>query len=182
MPKVIFRNIEQRDLETIRQWRNSPAIARNMFSSGEITKEQQREWYESVCRGERGFCWFVESEGQAVGYASLACAERAEDTYEVGLYIGNQAFTNGGGYGSSILFNIMQEAFEKLHAHKVICEVLAFNVPAIKLYEKFGMQKQGYFKGYLKRGNERIDCVSYAIFEQEWQALRDGLYERIFNR
>ncbi len=88
----------------------------------------------------------------------------------------------GGGYGSSILFNILQEAFEKLHAHKVICEVLAFNVPAIKLYEKFGMQKQGYFKEYLKRGNERIDCVSYAIFEQEWQALRDGLYERVFNR
>ena len=87
-----------------------------------------------------------------------------------------------GGYGSAILFNIMQEAFEKLHAHKVICEVLAFNAPAIHLYEKFGMQKQGYFKDYLKRDNERIDCVSYAIFEQEWQAHRDGLYEKICNR
>lgn len=96
MPKVTFRKIEERDLETIRQWRNSPAIARNMFSSGVITEEQQRGWYESICRGERGHCWFVESNGQAVGYASLARAERAEDTYEFGLYVGNQALTGGG--------------------------------------------------------------------------------------
>lgn len=95
MPNVAFRNIEERDLETLRQWRNTHHIARNMFSSGEITKEQQREWYESVCRGERGYCWFVESDGQAVGYASLALAERVEDTYEFGLYVGNHAVVNG---------------------------------------------------------------------------------------
>jgi len=64
----------------------------------------------------------------------------------------------------------------------VICEVLAFNNQAIHLYEKFGMQKQGYFKDYLKRDNERIDCVSYAIFEQEWQILRNDLYEKINRR
>lgn len=179
MPKVTFRNIEKRDLETIRQWRNTPEIARNMFSSGVITEEQQLAWYESVCRGEHGHCWFVESDGQAVGYASLSRAERAEDTYEFGLYVGNQVVAKWGGYGSAILFNIMQEAFEKLHAHKVICEVLAFNAPAIHLYEKFGMQKQGYFKDYLKRDNERIDCVSYAIFEQEWQHVREALFKRI---
>lgn len=97
MPKVSFRSIEERDLETIRQWRNSPEIARNMFSSGIITELQQFAWYESVCRGERGNCWFVESDGMAVGYASLARAERAEDTYEFGLYIGNQIVANGGG-------------------------------------------------------------------------------------
>ncbi|MBR1792041.1 MAG: GNAT family N-acetyltransferase [Bacteroidales bacterium] len=77
-----------------------------------------------------------------------------------------------------MLFNILWEAFEKLHAHKVICQVLAFNAAAIHLYEKFGMQQQGYFKDYLKRDKERIDCISYAIFEQEWQKLRDDLYKR----
>lgn len=41
MPKVSFRSIEERDLETIRQWRNSPEIARNTFSSGTITEQQQ---------------------------------------------------------------------------------------------------------------------------------------------
>lgn len=76
-------------METIRQWRQHAEIARNMFSSGVITEEQQLAWYESVYRGERGHCWFVESDGQAVGYASLARAERAEDTYEFGLCIGN---------------------------------------------------------------------------------------------
>ena len=182
MPKVTFRSIEERDLETIRQWRNSPNIARNMFSSGVITEEQQRGWYESVCRGERGYCWFVESAGQPVGYASLSRAERSEDTYEFGLYVGNQEFANGGGCGSAILYNILQEAFRNLNAHKVICEVLAFNTPAIRLYEKFGMRQQGYFKDYLKRDNERIDCVSYAIFEQEWQQVRNDLYECICKR
>lgn len=144
MFKESFRSIEISDLDTIRQWRNSPEIARNMFSSGIITEQQQFAWYESVCHGERGYCWFVESDGQAVGYASLSRAERAEDTYELGLYDGNRLLQNGG--DSAILFNIMQEAFETLHAHKVICEVLAFNATAIHLYEKFGMQKQGYLR------------------------------------
>lgn len=174
MPKVTFRDIEMRDLETIRQWRNSPVISRNMFSTVTITAEQQLKWYESVCRGERGHCWLVESEGQPVGYASLARAERAEDTYEFGLYIGNQQLV-GKGYGAAILFSILDKGFEELNAHKIICEVLAFNTPAIRLYERFGLQKQGYFKGYLKRDNERIDCVSYAIFKQDWQQLRDSL-------
>ena len=181
MPKVTFRNIKSSDLETIRMWRNSPDISRNMFSSGTITEEQQLRWYESVCRGERGYCWFVESEGQPVGYASLVHAERAEDTYEFGLYIGNQQFI-GGGYGSAILFNILEYGFTKLNAHKIICEVLSFNVPAIALYERFGLQKQGYFRGYLKRENERIDCVSYAIFKDEWQQLRDGLSKYVLSR
>lgn len=96
MPNVTFRAIEERDLETLRQWRNTPDIARNMFSSGFITEEMQRGWYESVCRGERGHCWFVESNGHAVGYASLCRAERSEDTYEFGLYIGNQQLMGGG--------------------------------------------------------------------------------------
>ena len=178
MPKVAFRNIEYCDLETIRMWRNSPDIARNMFSTGIITEEQQQLWYESVCRGERGYCWFVESEGQPVGYASLTRAERAEDTYEFGLYIGNQKFI-GAGYGSAILFNILEYGFAKLNAHKIICEVLSFNTPAIKLYERFGLQKQGYFKDFLKRDNERIDCISYAIFNEEWKQHRDILNKYI---
>lgn len=182
MPKVTFRNIKSSDLETIRMWRNSPDIARNMFSSGTITEEQQLRWYESVCRGERGYCWFVESEGQPVGYASLAHAERAEDTYEFGLYIGNLQFIGWGGYGSAILFNILEYGFAKLNANKIICEVLSFNTPAIKLYERFGLQKQGYFKDFLKRDDERIDCVSYAIFNEEWQQLRDGLSKYILSR
>ena len=76
----------------------------------------------------------------------------------------------------------MQEAFGRLRAHKVICEVLAFNAAAIRLYERFGMQKQGCFKDYLKRDNERIDCVSYAIFNEDWQRIRNGLYEKIHSR
>lgn len=181
MPNVLFRSIEERDLETLRQWRNRPEIARNMFSSGYITEEGQKAWYQSLLRGERGMCWFVESEGEPVGYASLSKAERADDTYEFGLYIGNQQL-NGGGYGSAILFNILHEAFDNLRAHKVICEVLVFNDRAIRLYEKFGMKKQGYFKEYLKRDNERIDCVSYTIFNEEWQKLRDSLNEKIHRR
>ena len=37
-------------------------------------------------------------------------------------------------------------------------------------------------KEYLKRDNERIDCVSYAIFNEEWQKLRDSLNEKIHRR
>ena len=181
MPEISFRNIEYQDLETLRQWRNSPNIARNMFSFGVITKEQQQAWFESIYRGERGHCWFVESAGTSVGYASLCLAERSNDCYEIGLYVGNQELI-GGGYGSAILFNLLYEAFSKLNAHKVICEVLAFNTPAIKLYEKFGMQVQGYYKDFLKRGTERIDCVSYALFKQEWQNSRDELFRQVLKR
>ena len=88
----------------------------------------------------------------------------------------------GVGHSAAFLFNILQEAFETLLAHKVICEVLAFNAPAIHLYEKFWMQRQGYFKEYLKRDNERIDCVSYAIFNEDWQRIRNDLYEMISRR
>ena len=181
MPKVTFRNIEVCDLETIRMWRNSPNIARNMFSTGTITEEQQLQWYESICRGERGYCWFVESESLPVGYASLIRAERAEDTYEFGLYIGNPQFLEGG-YGSAILFNLLEYGFVKLNAHKIICEVLSFNMSAIKLYERFGLQKQGYFKDFLKRGVERIDCISYVIFNEEWKQLREDLSKYITSR
>lgn len=174
MQKVTFRNIKETDLNTIRKWRNSSDIARNMFSSGEITEKQQQEWYKSVCRGERGYCWFVESNGVPIGYASLSRAERSDDTYEFGLYIGNQNLA-GQGYGSAILFELFHEAFYKLNAYKVICEVLAFNSTAIKLYERFGMKRQGYYKAYLKRNNDRIDCISYAIFKDEWDNLCNDL-------
>jgi len=97
MEDVDFRNIQEEDLEMLRNWRNSETISKYMFTNKHISAEDQMNWYRKISDDVSSHYWIVVCQTEPIGFASLVPAEKADDTYEFGLYLGNPYFKNMGG-------------------------------------------------------------------------------------
>lgn len=74
---------------------------------------------------------------------------------EIGIGIKKSAW--GLGIGSMLMEKLLDFAFNKAHTEIISLEVRSDNKRAIHLYEKYGFQKVGCFKGYFKINGEFID-------------------------
>ena len=63
----------------------------------------------------------------------------------------------GNGIGSKLMLFVIDFAKDVAHAEIVSLEVRSDNERAIKLYEKYGFEKIGTFKGFFKIDGEKVD-------------------------
>jgi RimJ/RimL family protein N-acetyltransferase len=67
------------------------------------------------------------------------------------------------GVGSALLASAIEGA-KNLGAHKIILEVFPHNERAIRLYERYGFEREGFFRRHYRRRNGEL-----------WDALPMGL-------
>lgn len=64
---------------------------------------------------------------------------------------------------------ILEIGFKNLKLKKIYLNVLSTNLRAIKFYNKFGFKKEGCFKKHIKKGNNYIDLLWYAIIDDDFK-------------
>jgi RimJ/RimL family protein N-acetyltransferase len=90
---VCLRQIGPKDLEMVRQWRNSSEISQYMAYRENITPEMQQKWYEGVCQ--RGDLYFVINiEGIDIGVINLKDIDFIKSESESGIFIADKSFQN----------------------------------------------------------------------------------------
>jgi len=95
------------------------------------------------------------SNGRVVGMASLeplarrAVGDVLSNAYALAIFVA--AEYQGIGVGSKLMEEILLLA-KRLHARMVILEVFENNIPALKLYEKYGFVKAGRLPVWVQRG------------------------------
>lgn len=70
-------------------------------------------------------------------------------------------------------------AFNSLGLHKLCCEVLAFNLPVIKLHKKFGFIIEGILRDQHKIDDDFVDVYKIGILASEWLSLRESMFTKI---
>jgi len=90
-----------------------------------IVKPEKRENY---------LCYFKDKE--LIGYTNIM----KKNTGDIFLGIGLAPKYCGKGYGSQILNNSIKEAMNKYPDSKITLQVRAWNIRAIKCYEKYGFK------------------------------------------
>lgn len=164
-------------LETVRQWRNSPAVAQYMYTTDEITAEQQQAWWARVEHDPTVRYWLIYHQDRPVGVANLyAISQRNRSCYWA-FYLGDESL-QGSGLGAKVELAVLEYVFEELKLNKLCCEVLSTNEKVVTLHEKFGFRREGYFRQHIARGKAMLDVVALALLRREWQQLRDTLRPR----
>jgi RimJ/RimL family protein N-acetyltransferase len=101
----------------------------------------------------------AEAEGRIVGLASLEGRRVAQ--------LGMLGARRGQGIGTRLLEALIAWARD-VGAHKIALEVWPHNLAAIRLYEKFGFEKEGYLrKHYRRRNGELWDSVVMGLLLDE---------------
>jgi RimJ/RimL family protein N-acetyltransferase len=104
------------------------------------------------------------SEGEHNPIIGIAgCYDIIKDNKVATLFIGiGDKGQQGKGYGKKALAELLEYGFKTLKLHRLQLNVIAFNTPAIALYEKAGFIKEGTMKEFVLRDGKRYDLYMYA--------------------
>jgi len=171
-----LRSIRDDELDLMRSWRNHPSIRANMYTRHEIGVEEHRAWWESTRQRSDRKYFMYEVSGVAAGIVGFTAIDQQSRNACWAFYAAPDAPR---GTGSRMEFLALEYAFHDLKLNKLYCEVLAFNVPVIKLHKKFGFQEEGIFRQQHRVDNDFVDVHRLGILASEWAALRSTMSAKI---
>jgi UDP-4-amino-4,6-dideoxy-N-acetyl-beta-L-altrosamine N-acetyltransferase len=167
------------DIELVRTWRNSSEVAQYMYTSNEITAEQQAAWFAQVESDLTSRYWVIEYNDQKIGLASLTGISKMLSSCYWAFYLGDTNI-RGAGLGAKIEFNVLEYVFTELKLNKLRCEVMTFNDKVIAMHEKFGFRREAYYRQHVKKDGVWHDVVGLALLKQEWDVYRPIMKSKIY--
>ncbi len=175
----ILRPLLSDDLEMVRVWRNSEAVAQYMYSDAPISEAQQLAWFKSISQDESKHYWVINYQGHDVGVANLYAINKTSNSCYWAFYIADQNM-RGTGVGAKVEMTVLEYVFDTLKLNKLLCEVFVDNDKVITMHEKFGFRRESYFREHIRKNGTYKDVVGLALLRREWSQLREGLRAKIY--
>ena len=136
---VDFCPITPRDLPSLRRWRNSPQISKQMTDASYINAHQQRGWYENIKARNDQAHWMVWFKGVRAGYANIkGVVPLALQRELAGGFISGNSSVKNGLLGYAMILMQLDIAFEHLSAITFKGPVLKTNHSARRLNKEMG--------------------------------------------
>ena len=133
-----------------------------MISTDWRSVGEERRFLRAVRRHPDAAVLVAELEGVLVGRLSLARHQHPASSHVADLGLMVDARFRRRGVGRALLAGAVEWAREhgvtKLELH-----VFPWNEAAIKLYESFGFEREGYRKGHYQRAGEMVDAILMAF-------------------
>ncbi|MBT2217393.1 GNAT family N-acetyltransferase [Virgibacillus dakarensis] len=107
-----------------------------------------------------------------IGLAQIWSDNEYRKSWEIGFAILPEY--GGKGYGTEAAKLLLQFAFEKLDAHKVVGMCNANNICSAALMEHIGMEREAIFREELFWQNKWTDQYYFSILEREYFHLKNG--------
>lgn len=178
---IALRDVRHGDREMIRNWRNSPDVAKHMYSDHHITPEEHGRWFVRIMNDATCRYWVIICDGVDVGLADIYDLDERNRRGYWAFYVANPS-VRGKGVGSFVEYSVMRYAFDELGLNKLYCEVLAFNTQVVNMHKSFGFQQEGILREHIFKGGQPFDIVVLAILHKEWEVRRPQIEERLRTR
>lgn len=171
-----LRDIAQNELEMMLSWRNSPGVRANMYTRHEITFSEHVAWWERTqIRADQRYFMYQYQE-KPLGIVYLNNIDTLNKNTAWGFYASPDAPK---GTGSRMEYLALEYIFNEMKLHRLHCEVLAFNVPVIKLHKKFGFQVEGVQREQKLLDGAYVDVYCLGILASEWKSIRQEVFDRL---
>ncbi len=90
---ITITRIKEKDIELVRQMRNSPEIQSKMYYKEYITPEMQKKWFQTVNNKENGY-FIIEYAGQKIGLIHGKNNDFEKRISEGGIFIWDKGYIN----------------------------------------------------------------------------------------
>jgi UDP-4-amino-4,6-dideoxy-N-acetyl-beta-L-altrosamine N-acetyltransferase len=162
-----FKRLGEAQLEQVRAWRNSPDVARFMYTDQEISPQQHRAWFERISRDPSASYWVIELEGHPVGLANVVDLDFAKSSASWAFYIADPR-TRGKGVGQYVEFCVLNCVFEYWNIGTLNCQVLESNPDVTALHLSVGFKETRRIPARVVRDGRPVDAFAYAMPREEW--------------
>lgn len=148
--KVYLTAIEERDLETLRYWRNLPEYRKYFREYREISATMQKNWFERIVNGDNSTIMFairMLGSDELVGCCGLCYINWVHRHSDLSLYIGkDESYIDSEGIAEESCRLLFDYGFHEIGLNKIWTELYEFDHKKYDLYEKFGFQRDGFLR------------------------------------
>jgi putative acetyltransferase len=162
--EVVVRRAEPRDADAL------VALGREVGAEPEgwlittgswRTVGEERRYLKAIRRWEHAAVLVAEVDGQIVGRLSVSRDQHPASRHVADLGLMVAAAQRRRGIGRALLEGAVDWARE-VGVTKLELHVFPWNEPAIRLYERFGFEREGVRRGHYRRGGEEVDAILMA--------------------
>ena len=121
----------------------------------------ERRYLRAVRRHPDAAVFVAEAAGEVVGRLSVARDPHPASRHVADLGLMVAADRRGQGIGRGLLVAAVDWA-RGADVTKLELHVFPWNEPAIRLYERFGFEREGVRRGHYRRGGEEVDAILMA--------------------
>jgi len=122
---------------------------------------EERRYLRAVRRFPHAAVLVAEDDGRIVGRLSIARDQHPASAHVADLGLMVAASHRRRGIGRALLEDAVEWA-RGAGVRKLELHVFPHNEPAIRLYEEFGFEREGYRKAQYRRGGEYLDAILMA--------------------
>jgi UDP-4-amino-4,6-dideoxy-N-acetyl-beta-L-altrosamine N-acetyltransferase len=163
--RVNLRQIEEEDLERLKEWRNDPELKRAHFSFFPLSMAEQRRWFERLLGDNTNKVFIVETkDGVPIGYTLMKDIDWKNQRAEIGIHLDKNY--HGMGYGTDAFKALIKFAFDEMNLHRLYSYVHSWNRPSIRMCEKSGMKVEGTLRDHFFGEGRFQDVVLLAIIKE----------------
>jgi len=108
----------------------------------------------------------IKETNQLVGDIGLHFLDPESKQVEIGYTLSTKQ--QGKGYATEAVVATIDYLFRILKKHRVTASVDPKNLKSIKLLDRIGMRKEGYFRQSIWFNHSWADDILYAVLEDEW--------------
>jgi RimJ/RimL family protein N-acetyltransferase len=165
----MLRRIDPSEAQALFSYRSDPAIYRyHTFRPKKIDEVEDfiRRCSKNINVEGTWFQLGVYYENKLIGDIGLHFLEPKNTLVEIGYTISKNEQRRG--FGKESVLGALRYLFEKLEKHRVIASLDPGNEASIRLLEKIGFRKEGYFRKSVLIENTWEDNIVYALLEDEW--------------
>jgi RimJ/RimL family protein N-acetyltransferase len=164
---VALGPLQRHNCELYRYQRNLPVIRKWCRQFDVIGEEQQVRWFEAQDKDPKIRMYEVVHDGLPVGVCGLTDIDHVNQRAEFSLYI--FAEQQGKGYGRNALKTLFTHGFRNLNLNVIWGESYSGN-PAINMFLRMGMIREGQRQQFYYRDGGFIDAHLVSITRDRWKA------------
>lgn len=164
--KVRLDRIKKSDLTFLRDARNDSSIRHWCRQHDLISDLDQERWYERQNQDPTISMYSIlDLDGHLCGVCGLTSIDHIIRRAEFSLYIFPKCQKKG--YGEVALKTLFNHGFLELNLNQIYGETFKGN-PALSLFEKLGMSKDGLRRDFYYKDGKYVDSILISLMRTEW--------------
>lgn len=165
--QVSLRQLDEKDLELIRAWRNHPDIRRVMYTQHEISSQEHVSWFKAASTNSSRHLLIFEIDAQPLGFVNILELENS-NVANWGFYTSPIAPK---GTGRKIGKAAISYAFDTRKLRKLCGQVLASNERSIRLHTNLGFQCEDILRQHHFDGHKYHDVICFCLEASQHQHM-----------
>lgn len=177
--KVQCITLREEYLELVRQWRMREDITKYMNTDINITRQEQKIWFEKINKDKTQHYWIILVDDIPVGLINIFNIDDINKRCSWGWYIAKLKIRSLK-LAMTLEWNLYDYVFETLKLHKLCNETFVENKYVIKLHQLCGSHEDGILREHIYKNGNYFDISVGSILSKEWKKKKETIqFEKI---